>query len=281
MEVFHWVALQLKDVPIFSCPLREKKKEGAYYNDFDNENPFSSDDSDDLEFSFTQPSVTDKRKTSSQPGCSRSSSKSKTFEEVLDETYYMLEHFDRYSPNPDKEYRKKVYLLLKEEADSLKIPLTNEIYEIYLQRHAMDWSGADTVYDLFLLGMQLERSWFPYEVFEAEYPNYQSLIDRIVDQYAKDHDTDRDDDDFTVSDDGFQSKEMIKEQTPTQERITEDGVMAISKVKIEISSSDNISNFSDPDSNGIHEVRPRKKRRLSLKKYEPKKIISDIIVISD
>ena len=55
MEVFHWVAIQLKDVPLFSCPVAVMEKDGAFYNDFDNENPFLSDESDELQFSFTQP----------------------------------------------------------------------------------------------------------------------------------------------------------------------------------------------------------------------------------
>ena len=55
MEVFHWVALELKDTPLFSCPVEVMEKDGAFYNDFDNENPFHSDENDDLHFSFTQP----------------------------------------------------------------------------------------------------------------------------------------------------------------------------------------------------------------------------------
>ena len=193
MEVFHWVALELKDTPIFSVPMQEKKKEGAYYNDFDNANPFSSDDSDELEFSFTQPTSSQRTVEAARPGSSHSSNP-KSFEDLLDETYYMLENFDRYSPNPDKEYRKKVYNLMIE-SQSVRIEIPPQIQRKYQQRYAMDWAGADTVYDMFLLGAQKQRSWFPQEVFEAEYPDYQSIVNEIVDERSSDNASTTDEED--------------------------------------------------------------------------------------
>ena len=86
----------------------------------------------------------------------------------------MLENYDRYSVFPDKTYRKKVYNLLTDEVENIKI--CEEIHELFTRRYAMDWSGADTVYDLYLLERNERRSWFPIEVFEAEYPDYVTLV---------------------------------------------------------------------------------------------------------
>ena len=57
MEVFHWVASEIKDMPLFSTEYEvEDDRTGAIYNDFDRENPFhSEDETSELEFSFTKP----------------------------------------------------------------------------------------------------------------------------------------------------------------------------------------------------------------------------------
>ncbi|XP_066926777.1 uncharacterized protein [Clytia hemisphaerica] len=298
MEVFHWVALQLKDVPIFSCPIREKTKDGACYNDFDNENPFSSDDSDALEFSFTQPTAAEEV-ANAQPGPSRpssSSSRSKTFEDVLDETYYMLENFDRYASNPDYQYREKVYKLLKEYRE-VRVPMPDEILKKYRQRYESDWQGADTVYDMFLLGKQKERSWFPYEIFEAEYPDYQSIIGAIIDERSTDRASTTDEDneqqkktapkfqtqtrklskkkkravtdlDTSSDDDNVASKST--QGAPEKKKKTSD---VCAPIKIEIQSS-----LSDTNSDSSNQTKGSKR---TMKRYIPKNIVDEVVIISD
>ena len=106
------------------------------------------------------------------PSCRRND------ENVLDHTFYKLKNFDRYSFNPDKEYRRKVYNLLDQEIDN--VVFGEDIKEIYERRYEKEWRGADTVYDLYLLGTARERDWFPYEVFEAEYPDFREKINESI-----------------------------------------------------------------------------------------------------
>ena len=180
MEVFHWVAEQLDGMPIFSTEQEVEEKTGSIYNDFDYENPFNSDEEAQINYSFTQPSsppaATSSKTTSSKPV-------RRNVENVLDHTFCKLKNFDRYSFNPDKEYRKKVYRLLTEEIAN--VTFGEDIKEIYEKRYEKGWTGADTVYDLYLIGTARERDWFPIEIFEAEFPDYQEKVANIIESEEK------------------------------------------------------------------------------------------------
>jgi len=79
---------------------------------------------------------------------------------------------------PDKQYRKKVYEMLRD--NTTDIELSDRAVEIFEKRKAENWNGANTIYDLWLLGMQEPRDWFPVEVFEVEYPDYLDLVNNIA-----------------------------------------------------------------------------------------------------
>lgn len=180
MDIFHWVANELKDEPLFSSAAMDPKERiGAVYNDFDNEIPFQSDDEAQLEFSFTQPESPTVYK-------SAAIGQEDVDTAILSENAVInfdIEEFDCYSEYPDRNYREKVYKLLKFHTRDLKID--EEIDDIYRKRKDSNWQGADTVYDMWLLGQRGTRDWFPIEVFEAEYPDYEEIVDKVVEEFEE------------------------------------------------------------------------------------------------
>ncbi|XP_066921716.1 uncharacterized protein [Clytia hemisphaerica] len=95
MEIFHWVAEQLHDMPLFSIVQEIEERTGVIYNDFDSENPFKSDVEEPLNYSFSQPSSS----SSSAPAASAATSSSsatgsnrdrRNVENVLDHTFYTV-----------------------------------------------------------------------------------------------------------------------------------------------------------------------------------------------
>jgi len=168
MEIFHWVANELKNVDIFSTEMQKADQHtGAAYNDFDNETPFPSDD-EELVFPFTDPSSS----SLSLPVNDHET----VLQNVNDSevVFFDIEDFDDTSDYPDNIYRRRVYNVIKNHFD---IDMTEDIINIYHSRQMNNWEGADSVYDSWLLGMRKSRDWFPIEVFEAEYPDYTEIID--------------------------------------------------------------------------------------------------------
>ena len=185
MEVFHWVAMQLKDVSLFSTETEnEKSNEGAIYNDFDNENPFCSDD-DDQQYSFTQPET---NATNDGKKAVREKIQSEADERILEEqvTFFDVEDFDCDSETADRSYREKVFSFIKKiKHDTELVILSREDVEIYEKRYINDWQGADSIYDAWLIAQHRERSWFPIEVFEAEHPDIYDIVHEIAVQFEK------------------------------------------------------------------------------------------------
>ena len=186
MEVFHWVASEIKDMPLFSTEYEvEDDRTGAIYNDFDRENPFhSEDETSELEFSFTKPTST-KSPTQKFVGVDQE----EVDNVILDEigypggVFFDCMNFDCDSEYPDKVYRKRVYDLLVQEVHKIKI--TDEVLKVFEKRRSNDWQGPDSVYDLWLLGMGESRTWFPIEVFEAEYPDFQEQVEKSVQEMER------------------------------------------------------------------------------------------------
>ena len=181
MEVFHWIAHELKDEPLFSTGSieDEQPQSGAIYNDFDRENPFSSDDDEDtlLNLSFSQPLFTEEDDQNSN----------EIHDEINDEEpidiFFESDNFDDYSEYPDRLYRHRVFQLLEKESHTLK--LHQDVIEVYEERYQNDWQGPDSVFDLWLLGQGRERSWFPLEIFEAEHPEYKELVNSMLEEYLE------------------------------------------------------------------------------------------------
>lgn len=176
MEVFHWVANQLKDVPLFSSQLElESERVGAVYNDFDQDQPFGPDDDLDLNFSFTQSennTINDEER--------RIENQTEMMNTEEHTVFFDLENFDCTSYYPDNLYRKKVYDLLTTEVHC--VILTEDDLSLYNKRMETDWKGPDTVYDLWLIGQCKERTWFPLKQFAEEYPDYKEIVGKIGDE---------------------------------------------------------------------------------------------------
>lgn len=204
MEIFHYVSNELKDVPLFSSELQEDEERlGAIYNDFDNAAPFDSDEENT--YFFTQPD-------SPPPPPSPSILPADVNELILDVNSIIphdLNNFDCDSETPNWDYRKKVYDLLIHDEENIII--TDEIQALYRMRYDCNWSGPDSVYDLWLLGQGTPREWFPVELFEAEYPDYIARINEICHQYIDSSDTE------SELETTVPASETINKDTPNEE----------------------------------------------------------------
>ena len=209
MEIFHYVANEIKDMSNFECGEEEMFTTGAVYNDFD------SNPSDILG------GVTD------EPLFSQSTNLSSTHEDlsndnlvpqklvdcaVLEESLYTdivysqssidCEEFDNFSNEPDASYLEKVYKIATGCEDSWKnLDIADETFKVFEMRSRNDWAGPDSIYDAWLLSNQKRRSWFPFEKFIAKYPHYEERR-RELEQLAEEENNENEcsESDFVIED---------------------------------------------------------------------------------
>ena len=116
MQIFHWVANELKDVDLFSTEIqKDDVRTGAAYN-FNNETPFSSDDE---EIYPATPLLPVEMPIKALPD-----------EEAVTDSqivFYDIKDFDT-SDFPDQVYRKRVYNVLK---NQFEIGITEEILNVF------------------------------------------------------------------------------------------------------------------------------------------------------
>ena len=186
MDIFHYVADQLKTTPLFTCSsktFRDRGK-GAVYNDFDF-------DSSQLATCSTKTSAA---AAEIQP---RPTLKELVPQKLVD--YAILhndnvtgadyaalaidtEYQDCASNEPDEEYMRKVYKIVTEEWRNLE-GFTEETVLIYERRQRCDWTGPDAVYDAYLLSNNERRTWFPYERFLRLFPSWDATRLDIYEKY--------------------------------------------------------------------------------------------------
>ena len=183
MDVFHYVASELRGVSLFDNVCRTSTETGAIYNDFDQlYNPMKSKR---ISMSYSQPQTNgeDQQKNVNELVPQDEIDHAVLEAERLEGTHY--EHltfdsinFDCTSEHPDREYRQKVYNILKDEHQSIII--SKEAREIFEIRKRNNWSFPDTVYDAWLLMQQKSRTWFPLVIFEAEHPEYTDIVKEVM-----------------------------------------------------------------------------------------------------
>ena len=192
MMVFHYVALQLENVPIFESNAIQVDKnngDGAVYNDFDydpvslledaipsysqsyNSNVVqhnSSSDEDLVPVEAVEHAILEADKT--EPVLYEAT----TFDHPL---------FECESLVADDNYMQKVFEIAT--GQWVNISLSMKTRAAYQMRHRQDWSGADSIYDAWLISCELSRSWFPYRKFIRNYPNWEEYRNGVL----KDSDT--------------------------------------------------------------------------------------------
>lgn len=188
MKVFHYLAVQLKDTPMFECtsatPILENEEEenmGAVYNDFDN-NPMDLLEMEgSFSFSYSQQSNRVPEERNLVADVPQSAVDSAVLQADKDE-YILYEHLafehdlvDYTSEKDEKDYFRKVYEIVTGEWKQIKPHLTDRTIQIYEMKLRVDWSGADSVFDAWLLLGDYRRNWFNLDLFEELYPDWESL----------------------------------------------------------------------------------------------------------
>ena len=171
MQVFHYLADQLKHTPIFDRSQADlsQNDEGAIYNDFDNDPMDLLDDQNESSFSFSQcQSDISIEEPEEAP------------EEAVRSVIMSAEHagpsnsVERSSDISSKEYLTLVYKLAILDDDAWAyLRITPQSLKAYQIRYENEWSGKDVVYDAWLLSQDKTRLVFPYEKFHEMFPDYQ------------------------------------------------------------------------------------------------------------
>jgi len=178
MQVFHYVADQLKDVELFDSKTPEPTNDtGALYNDFDCKALSLLDDTSEI-FSFSQTSNVMVSDDDNESITQEAVDYAILEEDKAHGIYY--EHlqwesplFDNYSEIRDPEYLRKVYLLATDSEGSWKdITISKEAISMFERRVRAGWEGVDSVFDAWLLRKGMERPFFDYHEFHNMYPNF-------------------------------------------------------------------------------------------------------------
>ena len=176
MQVFHYLANVLKDVPLFDSKDTRPVdvEEGAVYNDFDHcpmellrgdQNTFSYSQMPHREGDAAGPSTA--ADVSVQEATDHAVMEADRVEGVhYDHLTWETDLFDNYSDVCNWAYCTKVFKLVTNEDgcwDQLKI--TDLAKLMFERRLRTNWDMPDTVYDAWILRNGLERSWFDNHLF--------------------------------------------------------------------------------------------------------------------
>ena len=131
MQVFHYVANELRRTPLFETDYDTSKtpEEAAVYNDFDNEDPFANIPSS----STILPIQLDTSNNPEEPIITQREVDYALIEGDREESIFYqelsfeLEFYDIHSKEPDQEYRLKVYSIMKYGG----ISYTDDVVRIY------------------------------------------------------------------------------------------------------------------------------------------------------
>lgn len=180
MQVFHYLAHELRDEAIFDNALEDILDTGAIYNDFD-ATPIDAllSVEETASFSLSQPSaisspIAEHRVQSIQVALDNAVMEEDRSVGVLYEHLcFESEYFDNESEECNEEYCTKVHVLAKNENgewDSLNV--STEAISMFQRRQRTNWSAPDTVYDAWLLRNGFERAWFNTHLFNVLFPEF-------------------------------------------------------------------------------------------------------------
>ena len=188
MQVFHYVANALKDVPLFDSDTDDAipaEDSGAVYNDFDY-SPMELLQTNGNDFCFSQ--TTNLQKEDKEAETSTASMQEAVDHAVMaaDESVgvqyehlsWESEYFDNASDSCDESYCQKVYKLVTNYEgcwDSLGISTAGEM--MFQRRLRTKWDMPDTVYDAWLIKSGFKRPWFDTHLFfDVLFPDVSEII---------------------------------------------------------------------------------------------------------
>ena len=175
MEVFHYVANELKDTPLFDNRPEPARDTGSIYNDFDLSSVSLMVTSEECaEFSFSQKVATSPEKNSA------------TIAEAVDYAVMdadvsdglLYEHlvwdsplFDNYSETCDDSYIEKVHKLVMDvDGCWSEITVSPQAEAMFRRRFRTNWEAPDSVYDAWVIRQGWERGWFDTHRYNVMYP---------------------------------------------------------------------------------------------------------------
>ena len=173
MEVFHYVANVLKDVPLFDNDNDggTTTSGGAIYNDFDHcpsalmavdEDSFSFSQTGKIDASEKIPSALSMQEATDHAVMAADKDVGIHYQHVTFDSAF----FDNFSDSCDESYCQKVHKLVTNYQgcwDALSI--TSETENMFRRRLRTQWDMPDTVYDAWLIKSGFERSWFDTHLF--------------------------------------------------------------------------------------------------------------------
>ena len=92
-----------------------------------------------------------------------------------------------------EDYLGKVYKLVTFAWKEISVFLQGKTLEIYKMRYRNKWEGADSIYDAWLLSLNLRRSWFPYRKFNRLFPFWRKLCESFVQEEVSSNEETTDD----------------------------------------------------------------------------------------
>jgi len=178
MEIFHYLAVVLKDTPLFESIKAPQRRptSGAIYNDVD----FNIGNLLTFDMSFSQTTNVEENDSEDENCFIPAGSVEKSILEADDVEGALYQHlvFDtEYMDTTtriarDEQYLEKVYAILTKDWPAIVSQMRPTTIEIYQMRHRNEWKGADSVYDAWLLSSKLRRRWFANCKFHALYPKW-------------------------------------------------------------------------------------------------------------
>ena len=188
MEVFHHLAIVLKDVDIFDAQpmdLANDENSGAIYNDFDS-NPLDllggiSDAPCYSQSSNLQKKVVPENedvapKEAIEYALLEGDKNESIFVDFLT---FPTDLYDISTSEPDLDYMAKVHRIATVENESdfeEDMDITEDVINVYKMRYRNNWHGTDSIYDAWLLVQGYKRKWFPYSRFHRKYPKARESI---------------------------------------------------------------------------------------------------------
>ena len=178
LEIFHYVADQLKDTPLFESTNSDNlgPKVGAVFNDFEFHTPISEEDEPissqyECAVSSCGPSnqVTDLCDLVPQSLVDHAIVRAdETVSINYSQSVINSPSFDIENEIDSDDYLKNVYYVLLREYN--EVDFNNETLQLFESRRRMNWNGKDSFYDAWLIAQLTPRSVFPFKEFKEKYP---------------------------------------------------------------------------------------------------------------
>ena len=184
MEIFHYLANELKDTPNFECgPASVDDGNGAVYNDFEGKNVLLESEQQ-VTFSQMSEETTnsdDLRQVDTNDIVPKEAVEKSILEADITEALlyndlsFQTELLDCKSPLTDSAYLEKVYKILAFDWEEILKEISGRVLQIYQMRRRTGWTGSDTVYDSWLIVNDYTRHGFPYKKFSKMFPFWRKV----------------------------------------------------------------------------------------------------------